>query len=161
MHILPPVTDNCPTWISGRERMSVVIISWAISAKNVDGLGFKLVTPGLKYKSEQKPTALSGLANMSLPSMSCWQNIGTLCLPNGHRKSKIPVNCYTISWSPCYYQSTIIIYRYLREVNMQGCQLLANLKGWWVRCEKWISTVYIMSFQLGLIFLNITSCHEM
>ena len=26
--ILSPVTDNCPSWISGRERMVVEIISW-------------------------------------------------------------------------------------------------------------------------------------
>ena len=28
---LSPVTDNCPSWISGRERMAVEIISWPIS----------------------------------------------------------------------------------------------------------------------------------
>ena len=33
MHILSPVTDNCPSWISGRERMAVEIISWPISTK--------------------------------------------------------------------------------------------------------------------------------
>ena len=27
LHILSPVTDNCPSWISGRERMAVEIIS--------------------------------------------------------------------------------------------------------------------------------------
>ena len=34
MHILSPVTDNCPSWISGRERMAVEIISWPISTKD-------------------------------------------------------------------------------------------------------------------------------
>ena len=33
MHILSPETDNCPSWISGRERMSVENISWSISTK--------------------------------------------------------------------------------------------------------------------------------
>ena len=33
MHILLSVTDKCPTWISGRERMAVEIISWQISLK--------------------------------------------------------------------------------------------------------------------------------
>ena len=28
MHILSPVTDNCPSWISRRERMAVEIFSW-------------------------------------------------------------------------------------------------------------------------------------
>ena len=33
MHILSPETDNCPSWISGRERMIVENISWSISTK--------------------------------------------------------------------------------------------------------------------------------
>ena len=33
VHILSPVIDNCPTWIKGRERMAVEMISWPISTK--------------------------------------------------------------------------------------------------------------------------------
>ena len=33
MHILSPEADNCPSWISGRERMTVENISWSISTK--------------------------------------------------------------------------------------------------------------------------------
>ena len=33
MHILSPETDNCPSWISGRERMTVENILWSISTK--------------------------------------------------------------------------------------------------------------------------------
>ena len=33
VHILSPETDNCPSWISGRERMAVENISWSISTK--------------------------------------------------------------------------------------------------------------------------------
>ena len=33
MHILSPGTDNCPSWISGRERMTVENISWSISTR--------------------------------------------------------------------------------------------------------------------------------
>ena len=33
VHILSPETDNCPSWISGRERMTVENISWSISTK--------------------------------------------------------------------------------------------------------------------------------
>ena len=29
VHILLPETDNCPSWISGRERMTVENISWS------------------------------------------------------------------------------------------------------------------------------------
>ena len=33
VHILLAETDNCPSWISGRERMTVENISWSISTK--------------------------------------------------------------------------------------------------------------------------------
>ena len=33
VHILSPETDYCPSWISGRERMTVENISWSISTK--------------------------------------------------------------------------------------------------------------------------------
>ena len=33
VHIFSPVTDNCPTWISGRDRMAMEMISWPISTK--------------------------------------------------------------------------------------------------------------------------------
>ena len=33
VHILSPETDNCPSWISRRERMTVENISWSISLK--------------------------------------------------------------------------------------------------------------------------------
>ena len=33
MHILSPETDNCPSWISGRERITAQNISWSISTK--------------------------------------------------------------------------------------------------------------------------------
>ena len=45
VHILSPETDNCPSWISGRERMTVENISWSISRKNVADLsGVKTTT---------------------------------------------------------------------------------------------------------------------
>ena len=33
VYIFSPETDNCPSWISGRERMTVENISWSISTK--------------------------------------------------------------------------------------------------------------------------------
>ena len=33
VHILSPEADNCPSWISTRERMTVENISWSISTK--------------------------------------------------------------------------------------------------------------------------------
>ena len=39
VHILSPVTDNCPTWISGRERMATEMVSWPISTKECCRIG--------------------------------------------------------------------------------------------------------------------------
>ena len=50
MHILSPETDNCPSWISGRERMTVENISWSISTKECyrPRRGLNPRPPGLK-----------------------------------------------------------------------------------------------------------------
>ena len=50
MHILSPETDNCPSWISGRERMTVENISWSISTKECCWLrrGLNPRPPGLQ-----------------------------------------------------------------------------------------------------------------
>ena len=50
MHILSPETDNCPSWISGRERMTIENISWSISSKECcrPRRGLNLRPPGLQ-----------------------------------------------------------------------------------------------------------------
>ena len=52
VHILSPETDNCPSWISGRERMTVENISWSISTKECcrprGGGGLNPRPPGLQ-----------------------------------------------------------------------------------------------------------------
>ena len=50
MHILSPETDNCPSWISRRERMTVENISWSISMKECCRLrwGLNPRPPGLQ-----------------------------------------------------------------------------------------------------------------
>ena len=50
MHILSPETDNCPSWISERERMTVENISWSISTKDCcrPRRGLNLRPPGLQ-----------------------------------------------------------------------------------------------------------------
>ena len=56
MHILSPETDNCPSWISGRERMTLENISWSISTKECCRLrrGWNPRPPGLQ--SDAHPT---------------------------------------------------------------------------------------------------------
>ena len=34
MHILSPETNNCPSWISGRAKMTIENISWSISTED-------------------------------------------------------------------------------------------------------------------------------
>ena len=50
VHILSPETDNCPSWISGRERMTVENISWSISTKECRR-GLNPRPPGLQSDS--------------------------------------------------------------------------------------------------------------
>ena len=46
MHILSIVTDNNPSWMSGRMRIIVEIVSWSISTKVWDRAWIELATPG-------------------------------------------------------------------------------------------------------------------
>ena len=52
VHILSPETDNCPSWISGRERMTVENISWSISAKECWICKYVKYTHTLEYSHE-------------------------------------------------------------------------------------------------------------
>ena len=64
MHILSPETDNCPSWISGRERMTVENISWSVSTKEYcqPPRGLNPRPPGLQ--SSAHPTEPLGLARL-------------------------------------------------------------------------------------------------
>ena len=63
MHILSLVTDNCPTWISGRERMAVEMVSWPISMNLIEccRTGLPNLQP-LEHQSNAHPTKLLGPA---------------------------------------------------------------------------------------------------
>ena len=67
VHILSPETDNCPSWISRREKMTVENISWSISTKeccrprrglNPRPPGIKEVGVGLIWVCFYTPTSL-------------------------------------------------------------------------------------------------------
>ena len=70
MHILSPETDNCPSWISGRERMTVENISWSISTKECcrPRRGLNPRPPGLQSDgaSNWAPEAGTSLACLCL-----------------------------------------------------------------------------------------------
>ena len=57
VHILSPVTDKWPIWISGRERMAVEMISWPISMKEYCRTGELNLQPP-EYQSDMHPTKL-------------------------------------------------------------------------------------------------------
>ena len=66
VYILSPETDNCPSWISGRERMTVENISWSISTKECCRLGGGwtrdlLVSSRAAHPTEPQGSALIGL----------------------------------------------------------------------------------------------------
>ena len=66
VQILLPETDNCPSWISGRERMTVENISWSISTKECcwPRRGLNPRPPGLQsdaHPTEPPRPALKGL----------------------------------------------------------------------------------------------------
>ena len=56
VHILSPETDNCPSWISRRERMTVEKISWSISMKECcrPQWGLNPWPPGLQSDGDQE-----------------------------------------------------------------------------------------------------------
>ena len=72
MHILSPETDNCPSWISGRERMTVENISWPISTKECcrPWRGLNPRPPGLQSDGASNWATEAGSAVWSGPSLS-------------------------------------------------------------------------------------------
>ena len=63
LHILSPETDNCRSWISGRERMTVENISWSISMKECcrPRRGLNPRPPGLQSDSASNWATEAGI----------------------------------------------------------------------------------------------------
>ena len=63
MHILSPETDNCLSWISGRERLTVENISWSNSTKECcrPRRGLNPRPPGLQSDGTSKWATEAGL----------------------------------------------------------------------------------------------------
>ena len=78
VHILSPETDNCPSWISGRERMTVENISWSISMKECcqPGRGWTrtlLITSQVRIQLSHRGQPLSRtLKIVCTIFQSCW-----------------------------------------------------------------------------------------
>ena len=56
MHILKPETDNCPSWISRRERMTIENISWSISMKECCKIRQGLYPQSPDHQSNMHPS---------------------------------------------------------------------------------------------------------
>ena len=88
MHILSPETDNCPSWISGRERMTVENISWSISTKECcrPRRGLNPGPPGLQSDGASNWATEAGyVASASKHSPEMWADITKTCLYNFDR----------------------------------------------------------------------------
>ena len=72
MHIFSPETDNCPSWISGRERMTVENISWSISTKECcrPRRGLNPRPPGLQSDGTSKWATEAGTVQSTMSSVS-------------------------------------------------------------------------------------------
>ena len=71
MHILSPETDNCPSWISGRERMTVENISWSCTKECCrPQRGLNPRPPGLQSDGASYWTTEAGLSHCCCPK-SC------------------------------------------------------------------------------------------
>ena len=73
VHILLPETDNCPSWISGRVRMTVENISWSISTKEWcwPRRGLNLRPPGLQSDGTSNWATEAGICEIILKSGHC------------------------------------------------------------------------------------------
>ena len=82
MHILSPETDNCPSWISGRERMTVENISWSISTKECcrPRRGLNPRPPGLQSDGASNWVTEAGMARVLVhPSLNSLEAVEGTC----------------------------------------------------------------------------------
>ena len=88
VHIFSPETDNCPSWKSGRERMTVENISRPISMKECcrPRLGLNLWPPGLQSDGASNWATEAG-------SVLRWWK--------GHNERLCTMKCHTVMrWNP-------------------------------------------------------------
>ena len=98
MHILSPETDNCPSWISGRERMTVENISWSIPTKEYCRPRRGLIPrpPGLhsdsasNWATEVGQTQVKGFIPYFF--FTCWDSDSLNAVKVGHIQEWLPVS---------------------------------------------------------------------
>ena len=101
MHILSPETDNCPSWISGRERMTVENISWSISTKECyrPRRGLNLRPPGLQSDGVSNWATEAGNISIIQSRVDCKIEMSWLTQLSRHRLSRITAYLEMKIWS--------------------------------------------------------------
>ena len=122
MHILSPETDNCPSWISGRERMTVENISWSISTKECcrPRRGLNPWPPGLQSDGASDWATEAGLLCVS--DFMCGIYGGALISFSSHFFGALGGFCFVImafpgylhlylcvNWKSCIYQAYLML----------------------------------------------------
>ena len=118
MHIPLPETDNCPSWISRRENMTVENISWSISTKECcrSRRGLNPRPPGLQSDGASNWATEAGRhqglgASLSFQLQAkymyniCSQSSGprfTIILRTKVRKFKIRNKTFKVNWNEYY-----------------------------------------------------------
>ena len=101
VHILSPETDNCPSWIRGREKMTVENISWSIASKEwcrICGES-NLRLPDTCIQADLHPTEPSRLAHcyMGNPEKCNWQTVQTqICCSRKWHLIRVSTVCKTV-----------------------------------------------------------------
>ena len=83
MHILMPETDNCPSWINGRGRMTIENISWSVSTEECCPGGGRtrdlLITSRMDIQLGHRGRLIKGLGQRRGISLTCHRfNLGAI-----------------------------------------------------------------------------------
>ena len=158
MYILSPETDNCPSWISVRERMTVENISWSISTK-------EYCRPRRELNPRPPGLQSDGASN--------WATTG--CKLNGQVKTEESINTNSRYILIRYIYSAVVHYKYAIALNAKSGTgkrnstfltfiiFLLSLKF----VEKWRAHPMVISItwpkQINIYitsFFHLTSCYK-
>ena len=151
MHILSPETDNCPSWISGRERMTVENISWSISTKECcwPRRGLNPRPPGLQSDGASNWATEAGQSEVKISkSFQIKTQYAYVCrYPNWYTKLKSCPLMYITDWIPVYIVSararrTAKYIIYVRSIYIVWSCLSSLLGSQSVSLFEWIWIFY-------------------
>ena len=140
VHILSPETDNCPSWISGRERMTVENISWSISMKECcwPRRGLNPRPPGLQSDGASNWATEAGLCfliHMHNVFLIHMHNVFLIHMHNVHNEH------YVCDLPTCFWSVTVTSNMWKAD-SANLCQQCRDiLTKWWKSltdfCQTW------------------------